>query len=200
LGTLNILNLWKIERHGELSRLKARASELANLLKKDFNNERPLHQDKKRLDLNSEDRKMYWDSNTALLIHGSRSVNIAGILRDGFRFPKELVGVALSGAAFGEGVYTADDYKKSVGYTSHQGSYWAGGSGGIRGRKAFMFACDVVLGNAHIPSGTGNFRGPPNGKHSIYAKAGSTSYIQNNEFIIFNKSQIAQKYLIEFTC
>ena len=199
LGVLNILNLWKVERHGEIDRLKKRASVLAESLKKEFNNERPLHQDKKRADLSAEDRKLYWDSNTALLVHGSRTVNITGLLREGFRFPKELVGVTLTAANFGEGVYTADDYKKSVGYTSHKGSYWAGGSGGISTRKAFMFACDVVLGNPFIPSGSSNFRGPQNGGHSIFAKAGTTSYIQNNEFVIFDKTQIAQKYLVEFT-
>ena len=74
--------------------------------------------------------KRYRDSNTGLLFHGTRSVNCVGLLRESFRQPKELVGVTITGAMFGQGVaYTADDWKKSAGYTSLRGSYWSSGGG-----------------------------------------------------------------------
>jgi hypothetical protein len=62
------------------------------------------------------------------------------------RLPKQLVGVAINGAAFGPGIYWADDWRKSAGYCSLGGSYWVRGSGGIQNRGAFMFTADVVLG------------------------------------------------------
>ena len=85
------------------------------------------------------ERRLYHDTNTALVFHGSRAVNIAGILRENFRLPKELVGVQTNGSNFGDGVYMADDWKKSAGYCSHPRSYWTSG-GMVKGRKSFMFA------------------------------------------------------------
>jgi len=194
---MHVHNIWSVERHGETGQVTRTQTELRGAMAK-WNEERPLHQDKKRIDLSTDERKTFWETNTGLMFHGTRSVNTPGILREGLRFPKELVGVYISGSMFGGGVYYADDWKKSAGYTSLQGSYWSGGGGAVKGRHAFMFAADVVLGNPHVASGPHPYTKYPNGTHCIYGKAGY-SQVQNNEWIIFNKAQQRLRYLIEFS-
>ena len=198
VGEFKFVNLWKIERHGEYKTLGNSQRMIAEEMSK-WNNERPLHQDtKNRVDLTESERKLFSDSNTGLMFHGTRSVNVPGIVRESFRFPKELVGVATNGAAFGPGTYYADDWKKSAGYCSHARAYWAGG-GGVQGRQSFMFAVDAVFGHPHIAERSFGYTKPPEKKHSVFAKATSSSYIQNNEWIIYTKGRAAIKYLAEFT-
>jgi hypothetical protein len=139
----------------------------------------------------------YVQSNTGLLFHGTRSVNVSGILRENFRLPKQLVGVVITGAMFGGGAYMADDWKKSAGYCSLNSSYWARGSGGVRGRDAFMFACDIVLGQPFVAPGPRGYTGPPSGHHCVFGKAGHSG-VQNNEWIVFDIAQISMRYLFEF--
>ncbi len=195
VGNLKIHNLWKVERHKVKDVFLKNQSEI-NKEMTGFNNERPLHQDKKRIDLTTKERREYWDTNTALVFHGTRSVNVAGILREDFRFPKELVGVAINGAAFGPGTYFADDWKKSCGYCSSPNSYWAGG-GGIKNRKSFMLACDVVMGIPHVVSSGYPFTKPPQGHHSVFGKGGVGGYLMNNEWIIYQKGRSQIRYLAE---
>lgn len=151
-----------------------------------------------RPDLSNSEARRYTDTNTRLLFHGTRSVNVSGILRESLRLPKQLVGVVITGAMFGPGIYFADDWKKSAGYTSLAGSYWSGGAGGVKGRDAFMFAVDVVLGEPFVAPHAHGYTSPPKGHHSIFGKAG-TSGVENNEFIIFQREQHLLRYLIEFT-
>lgn len=199
IGDMRIKNVWEVNRFDEPKGFESNLINLERELKENKIKERPLHQDRKRPDLSDEQKKQYWNTNTNLLMHGSRSVNISGILRTGFRFPSELVNVVISGAMFsGAGaIYTADDWKKSAGYTSLPGSYWSGGGGGVKGRGAFMFLCDVCLGVPHVAPGPYPFVRPPTGTHCIFGKAGY-SQVQNNEWIIFNKNQQKLRYLVEF--
>ena len=199
LGTMKIHGLWEVRRHGEWEQLEDYRKKIT--MPDKWNEERPFHQDKKRPDLTTDQRKAFWETNTCLLAHGSRSVNIPGITREGFRFPKELVGVAIAGAMFSGsagGIYTADDWKKSAGYTSLGSSIWSGGGGAVKGRHAFMFLCDVVLGQPHVAPGPHPYTSYPAGTHSIFGKAGH-SQVQNNEFIVLKKPQIALRYLAEFS-
>lgn len=163
-----------------------------------FNDERPLHQDKKRKDLKPAERRLYHETNTALVFHGTRSVNVSGILRENFRLPKELVGVQINGANFGQGIYMADDWKKSCGYCSDSRSYWAGG-GQVQGRKSFMFACDTLMGNPHVMTSGGNITRPPKGCHSVFGKGGAGGYLQNNEWIVYEYGRTNIRYLAEIT-
>lgn len=194
-GPMKIKNLWQLRRHGDIDRLKVCHADTK--MPDKWNEERPLHQDKKRVDLDTDLRKQYWESNTALLFHGTRSVNVPGIITTDLRFPAELVGVVITGAMFGPGSYFADDWMKSAGYTSLQASYWSGGTGGVKGRSAFMFACDVVLGVPHVASGPQGYTKPPVGCHSVFGKAGY-SQVQNNEWIIYKKGRHNLRYLAEF--
>lgn len=68
----------------------------------------------------------------------------------------------------------------------------------MKGRDAFMFAADVVLGNPYVAPGPKGFTAPPDGHHSVFGKAGE-SQVQNNEFIVYKPQQHQLRYLIEFT-
>jgi hypothetical protein len=196
IGKLEIKNLWQVERDADRGGLTE--AQDAVLAAKPKIAERPAFQMKKRLDIPKGDTKRFQNSNTALLFHGTRSVNVRGILKEALRLPKQLVGVVITGAMFGPGLYFADDWKKSAGYTSLTNSYWSRGSGAVAGRGAFMFAADVVLGQSFVAPQAHGYTGPPDGYHSIFGKA-EVSHVQNNEFIVFDAKQHRLRYLIEFT-
>lgn len=187
---VNIVNVFEVERQrhvliGEASQIKRTSREI------------PLHQPKKRVDIDENHSKIYEQSGTWMLFHGTRSVNVGGILRESLRMPKTLSNVATNGAMFGSGIYFADDRNKSIGYTSYSGSIWSGGGGGINSRGAFIFICDVALGNPYVATGSKAFAGPPSGYHSVFGKSGMSG-VQNNEFIVFNPKALNLRYLVEF--
>jgi hypothetical protein len=127
IGAMHIQNLWRVARHADEDRLPVVQQEILGA--KLTIDERPQFQPSKRADTKGAETKRFHASNTALLFHGTRSVNVHGILREALRLPKQLVGVVLTGAMFGPGLYFADDWKKSAGYTSLLHSYWSGGNG-----------------------------------------------------------------------
>lgn len=200
VGNMRIHKMWKVEREGDLKTLQDFQCGLHKDIKgKKWNEERPLHQQtKSRPDLTSDQKDLYWETNTALTFHGTRTVNVPGILRENLRLPKTLVGVVITGAMFGPGLYFADDWRKSNGYTSDPGSYWCGGSGAVAGRRAFMFACDTVMGHPHVADGPHGYVGPPKGSHCVFGKGGH-SRVQNNEWIVFERNRNALRYLIEYS-
>jgi len=198
LGNMQIKNVWSVERNEELNAFNK--EQLGIKMPIRWNNEKPFHQPSDRPDLSVDENNLYKNTNTALLFHGTRSCNTTGILREGFRFPKELTNVFITGAMFsggGAGVYGADDWRKSAGYTSLRNSYYSAGSGAVKGREAFMFICDFVLGVPHVAPGPHPYTKYPDGSHCIFGKAG-VSQVQNNEWIILKKSQYRLRYLIEF--
>lgn len=203
-GTLKLLNLWKIQRHGDDEKqLRRYQDDVMQDMGDNWDGDRPLFQDKSRYDLSEEDRLRWVRSNSALVFHGSRSVNVPGILRENLRLPAQLVGVTINGAMFGAGSYYADDWQKSAGYTSLKSSYWSAGSGAVKGRQAFMFACDAVMGNPHLAPHPKGYAGYPSGTHCIFGKAGKTTSwggtLLNNEWITFDRKPVL-RYLAEFTC
>ena len=201
VGRMKIRNIWQVRRHEDDGKIHGWQEKV--LSHKVPIADRPPYQPKARLDFAGEGIKRCHDTNTALMFHGTRTVNVSGILRESWRLPRQLVGVAINGAAFGPGIYWADDWRKSDGYTSRSGSYYNNGSGGIASRGAFMFAADVVLGNPWLCKTSGGYTEPkpgPTGEktHCVFAKAGYCTYIQNNEWIVFDKSQVAMRYLCEY--
>lgn len=196
---IKINNVWKVEREEEQERFLKYQKSLGKI---PSNHEKPLHQpkDRSKIDLSSDENKLYNSTNTCLLMHGTRTVNTMGLLSSGFKFPKELVNVPIAGAMFSGGaggIYTADDYGKSAGYTSLRNSYYASGYGSVQNRGAVIFLCDIILGNPHVAPRSYPYVSYPNGTHSIFGKAG-VSGVQNNEFIILKKEQYKFRYLIEF--
>lgn len=191
VGSMNIKNLWRVTRHGDHDKLVKAQTGL--LKSKPSISERPPHQPGERPDLDAAEAKVYRDTNTACLFHGTRQVNVTGILREMLRLPKQLSGVVITGAMFGSGMYMADDWKKSAGYTD--GGYYSRATRSSRG--CFMFLCDVVLGNPWIAPHSGGYAGPPKGHHCIYGKAGHSGVV-NNEWITFERDCVELRYLAEF--
>ena len=139
----------------------------------------------------------YEDANGFLAIHGTRSVNIAPILQTNFRMPKALKGVHITGAAFGAGWYGATDKKKSAGYCSSPKSLYSGSSGAIRGRGAFMFLCDALMGKPYMAKTTmWSVPSCPPGYDSIAAYPEHTS-VQNDEHVLFDANRQRIRYLVE---
>ena len=196
LGDMKIVNLWRVDRHDDRESLGSTQKEIVK--EKPKIGERALFQTEKRPDLKAAEAKVYKTSNTALLFHGTRSVNVSGILRESLRMPKQLVGVVITGAMFGPGMYFADDWKKSAGYTSIPNSYWSGGSGSVKNRSAFMFAVDVVLGSPFVAPNAHGYVAPPDGHHSVFGKAGVSGGLMNNEYIVYRREQHKLRYLAEF--
>lgn len=195
-GNMKIKNMWMVEREVDEKNLVA-AQE--NILKdKPHIDERPLHQPKERPDIDKDSYERHVSTNTSLLFHGTRTVNVPGIIRENLRLPKQLVGVVITGAMFGPGIYFADDWMKSAGYTSLDNSYWSSGSGAVKGRDAFMFVAEVALGKMHLADGPRGYTAPPRGTHSVFGKGGY-SQVQNNEFIVFSTNQYKLRYLVEFS-
>jgi hypothetical protein len=164
---------------------------------------RPLHQPMERPDINPEMAKKYKESHTTLMFHGTRSVNVSGILREDLRLPNQLVGVSINGALLGPGVYFADDWKKSAGYTSIPNSHWSKGSGSIAGRGGFMFISEVIVGEPHLAPKNHGYTKPPFNCHTVYGKGGHTNItgygvLQNNEWITYQANQHRLLYLVEF--
>ena len=62
---------------------------------------------------------------TKELWHGSRNENWLSIIKNGLRLHPN---ASITGKMFGDGIYFAPEAKKSYGYTSCQGTYWANGS------------------------------------------------------------------------
>lgn len=130
----------------------------------------------------------------SLLWHGSRNQNWYNIIQTGLLIRP--AGAIHTGSMFGDGLYFANKAKKSIGYTSLSGSYWASGSD----RKSFLALFAVNLGNEkHITHHTSDcYRYSENNikpYDSVYAHGGAD--LINDEFIVYNPHQCTIKYLVE---
>lgn len=161
-----------------------------------------------RISRQGEEERFKDLGNRRLMWHGSRRSNFVGILTQGLRVaPPE---APACGYMFGKGIYFADMFAKSRGYT-------AAGSG----EAAYMLLCDVALGNmfpshnAHYMEqpqegttstwGVGNHN--PGWTNSIYepggaqlpkgSKDGGSGCLGHNEFIVYDPAQVRMRYLIE---
>lgn len=132
-----------------------------------------------------------------LFWHSSRNENWWNILDSGLILrPTNAV---ITGKMFGYGLYFADKARKSYGYTSCRGSYWARGSSS----KGFMALYDVHLGNTLTKSKHERWMYDLTEKNlrkhgdydSLTALGGAD--LRNNEFIIYNEEQCTVKYLVE---
>ena len=195
INAMTILNAWKIEQRSHIDAVSKAQRQL--LKSKVDTSIKPLHQPRKRIDVTSKDRSVFKKSNTAILFHGTRSVNVNAILRESLRMPLTLVAVPITGAKFGPGIYFSDDWKKAADYTNAKGSAEAGRKGAVRGRQAFMFVADVVLGTPHIAPHVKGYTKPPRGHHSVFGKAG-VSGVEDNEFVVYKERRFELRYLIEF--
>lgn len=129
--------------------------------------------------------------------HGSRNQNWWSILGTGLMLrPTNAV---ITGKMFGYGLYFADRARKSIGYTSLSGSYWARGNE----NRAYLALFSVHTGNMYaIDRHRSEFNTythshlRKNGDYdSLYAKAGAD--LRNPELIVYKEEQATVKYLVE---
>ena len=164
-----------------------------------------------------KERKLLW--------HGSGVTNFIGILTQGLKIaPPE---APSTGWMFGKGVYFADCFAKSSGYSSPMFSYDLNDS--KFGNTCLILLCEVVVGKSQelfganceankLPKGCLSTKGigqqEPDPKGSIYTPNGTEvplgalkqnefpvntySYLTYNEYIVYDISQIRLKYLIEY--
>ena len=135
--------------------------------------------------------------------HGSRNENFWSILKTGLVLrPTNAV---ITGKLLGYGCYFAPRCKKSIGYTSLQGSYWASGNS----NKAYMAIFETAYGNPlHLykdASKYGNFtyeklKAVDKNADCIHAHKGASmgySPLQNDEIVFYKEDQMTIKYLVE---
>ena len=133
-----------------------------------------------------------------LLWHGSRNENWWSIINTGLVLrPTNAV---ITGKMFGYGIYYAPKARKSLGYTSLSGSYWAHGGSS----SAFMALMNVAYGKPYdVHSFDSKYydfnyeklqRNCP-GANSLHAHAGSM--LRNDEIIVYKEDQSTIQYLVE---
>ena len=137
-------------------------------------------------------------TNTKLLFHGSRNENWWSIINSGLVLKP--TNAVITGKMFGYGIYYAPKARKSLGYTSLDGSYWVRGNS----KFGFMALMEVAYGK-------------PYDVYSFYRKyydfdyqklqqacpcanclhAHEGSMLRNDEIIVYKEEQCTIRYLIE---
>lgn len=133
-----------------------------------------------------------------LLFHGSRNENWWSIIQSGLVLrPTNAV---ITGKMFGLGSYFSPTARKSLGYTSLTGSYWARGNS----TSGFMALMNVAYGKPYdVYSFDSDFYGfdydrlqkKCAGANCLHAHAGSM--LRNDEIVIYKEEQCTIKYLVE---
>lgn len=142
-------------------------------------------------------------TDTKLLFHGSRNENWWSIINTGLVLrPTNAI---INGKMFGYGLYFAPRAKKSIGYTSLQGSYWSGG----RSSSGFMAVLDVAYGKPYDVNSFDSkyydmsyekLQKMCPGANCLHAHAGfhtGWGTLQNDEIIVYKEDQCTIKYLVE---
>lgn len=145
---------------------------------------------------NIKDVRLFW--------HGSRNENWWSIINNGLMIrPTNAV---ITGKLYGYGIYFAPKARKSLGYTSLSGSYWARGNSS----SGFMALMDVAYGE---PYDAYSFDSKYNsltydelqkfkrGANVLHAHAGADmgygNPLRNDEVIVYKEDQVSIKYLVE---
>lgn len=136
--------------------------------------------------------------NTKLLWHGSRNENWWSIVGSGLVLrPTNAV---ITGKMFGYGIYFATKARKSLGYTSLSGSYWAHGSS----PSAFMGLYEVAYGkpydvysfdSKYYSLNYDSLQRMCPGANCLHAHEGQM--LRNDEIIVYQECQTTIKYLVE---
>lgn len=133
--------------------------------------------------------------NEELLFHGSKSQNYFNIIQTGLLIRPSCA--AHNGSMFSDGIYFANKARKSIGYTSLSGSYWANGNS----NKAYLLLFSVNLGKQkHVYKHTYecySFTEKNIAPHNSVFAHGGVDVLRNDEIIIYNPNRCSVKYLIE---
>ena len=102
---------------------------------------------------------------------------------------------------FGDGIYAANKARKSIGYTSLRGSYWASGHSNRAYLAIFEFATGKEWNLLDSQSWSGwmsridESQVKSKGCDSVFAKGGVD--LRNDEYVVYNSNQCTIRYLIE---
>ena len=132
-----------------------------------------------------------------LLWHGSRNENWWSIISSGLIIRPS--NVVLTGSMYGSGVYGSSFAKKSIGYSSVKGSYWARGNSSV----GFIGIYDFHIGKQLIVDKHGswcyqlstNLLKKKGDYDSVYAPAGYD--LRNPETIVYDIRKTTIKYLVK---
>lgn len=134
---------------------------------------------------------------TLALWHGSRSENWLSILKNGLVLrPANAV---ITGKMFGYGIYFADQFSKSLNYTSLNGSVWANG----RQQEGYLAIYEVHVGEqleltrhepTHMQLDANALKRLDTRYDSVFARQGVS--LQKNEFIVYNQAQCTVRYIV----
>lgn len=131
--------------------------------------------------------------------HGSRNENWWNILKTGLKIrPANAIH---TGSMFGSAQYFSTVFKKSMGYTSHHGSYWAKGNQDT----AFLAVMEIFTGNklvctrhtSEFQSMTWNNLRKKGDYHSVHAPKGYD--LRNDETMLYREDQSSIKYLVQIS-
>lgn len=155
----------------------------------------------KRFDEFVSDQKI---KDIKLLWHGSRNENWWSIINNGLVLKP--TNAVITGKLYGIGIYFAPKARKSLGYTSLSGSYWA------RGNQQFGFMALMEVGYG-VPYDVYDFNSKyydlnyeklqnyKNGANCLHAHAGASlggySSLKNDEIVVYREEQCTIKYLVE---
>ncbi|OPZ24947.1 MAG: Poly(ADP-ribose) polymerase catalytic domain protein [Bacteroidetes bacterium ADurb.BinA174] len=134
-----------------------------------------------------------------LLWHGSRTQNWWNILGSG-KLLLNPGNVVRTGSMFGHGLYFANKFAKSFGYTSCDGSYWVHGGE----NTGYLALFEVLVGRQMIVEEHGSWcysldekTVKAKGFDSVFAKAGVS--LRNDELIVYDNNRCDIRYLVEVT-
>lgn len=142
--------------------------------------------------------KKYHIKNRKLLWHGSRNENWWSIVNSGLVLKP--TNAVITGKMFGYGIYYAPKARKSLGYTSLSGSYWANGNS----NSAFMALMDVAYGipydvysfdSKYYSFDYGKLQAAMPGASCLHAHEGTM--LRNDEIVVYKEEQCTIKYLVE---
>lgn len=138
----------------------------------------------------------YTDEHIHWLYHGSANQNMFGLLTKSYLINS---GALRTGSMFGNGIYTADLARKSLGYSSLPEGYWNGRGGRSTYQNGFIILNKVLYKNPrHIYTYNGScsrINASNIAPHdAVFAHKGSS--IINNEYVVFNEAQILMHTLI----
>lgn len=135
---------------------------------------------------------------TKLLWHGSRNENWWSIINSGLVLKP--TNAVITGKMFGYGIYFATKARKSLGYTSLTGSYWAHGSSA----SAFMGLYEVAYGkpfdvysfdSKYYSFDFDKLQKACPDAHCLHAHEGTM--LRNDEIVVYQQCQTTIRYLVE---
>ena len=127
------------------------------------------------------------------LWHGSINENWLSIIQNGLQLNPN---ARITGKMFGYGIYFAPRARKSFGYTSCNGSYWARGNSS----RGFMGLYATAYGNPYMVTSSGHYTQADLSSRScncVHATPSNTGLL-NEEIVYYSESAMLLNYIVEF--